>query len=147
MNHMTQNPLLIIAVVCIFPSVVHGITEYYVKPTESTVVSCPGEPCHIFDHYLSNVDHYTWSNVAIIFLPGSHSMNQSLHIISSDSVQLISFHLPTTTVDMLKASPGYLVTSKNASVHSGLPLLHMHTRSGSEDTKEYELFPSRLKCS
>ena len=96
MNHMTQNPLLIIAVVCIFPSVVHGITEYYVKPTESTVVSCPGEPCHIFDHYLSNVDHYTWSNVAIIFLPGSHSMNQSLHIISSDSVQLISFHLSTS---------------------------------------------------
>ena len=102
---MTQNHLLIVAVVCIFPSVVHGITEYYVKPTESAVVSwqCPDEPCHTIDHYLSNVDHYTWSNVAIIFLPGTHSMNQSLLIHSSNSVQLISFH-PATSMRNLSVT-------------------------------------------
>ena len=103
MNQTTQISLLIIAVVCIFPSVVLGTTEYYVKPTEFAVVSCPGEPCHTFDHYLSNVDHYTWSNVAIIFLPGSHSMNQSLHIISSNSVQLLSFH-PATSIQNLSVT-------------------------------------------
>ena len=92
-----------ITLVDIFPSVVHGTTEYYVKAKESTVVSCPGEPCHIFDHYLSIGDHYTWSNIAIIFLPGNHIMSQSLHVRNSNSVQLISFH-PATSIRNLSVN-------------------------------------------
>ena len=33
---------------------VHGITQYYVKPTEFDNMSCPGEPCHTLNYFASN---------------------------------------------------------------------------------------------
>jgi len=41
---------------------IHGITEYYVKPTELDNTSCPGEPCHTLNYFASNT-HNTWSGV------------------------------------------------------------------------------------
>ena len=78
---------------------VHGATEYYVKPTEFGNTSCPGEPCHTLNHFASSM-HNTWSGVVVRFLPGNHSLNQSLHISSSNNLHLTSFE-PVTSIQHL----------------------------------------------
>ena len=78
---------------------VHGITEYYVKPTEFGNMSCPGEPCHTLNHFASSM-HHTWSGVVVRFLPGNHSLNQSLYISSSSNLHLTSFE-PVTSIQNL----------------------------------------------
>ena len=78
---------------------VHGITEYYVKPTEFGNMSCPGEPCHTLNHFASSM-HHTWSGVVVRFLPGNHSLNQSLYISSSSNLHLTSFE-PATSIQNL----------------------------------------------
>ena len=81
---------------------VHGITEYYVKPTEFGNTSCPGEPCHTLDHFTSNTQS-TWSGVIMRFLPGNHSLNQSLYISSNSNLHLTSFD-PVTSIQYLSVN-------------------------------------------
>ena len=81
---------------------VHGITEYYVKPTEFGNMSCPGEPCHTLNHFASSM-HNTWSGVVVRFLPGNHSLSQSLYISSSSNLHLTSFE-PATGIQNLSVN-------------------------------------------
>ena len=61
-----HTPLLLLTKVVILLlyclSDVHGITEYYIKPTEFDNVSCPREPCHTLNYFASST-HNTWSGV------------------------------------------------------------------------------------
>ena len=45
--HLLLLTTAIILLLCCLGNV-HGVTEYYVKPTEFDNASCPGEPCHIY---------------------------------------------------------------------------------------------------
>jgi len=75
---------------------VHGITEYYVKPTELDNTSCPGEPCHTLNYFASNTQN-TWSNTVVRFLPGNHSLSHSLYISRKSNLHLTTFHPVTST--------------------------------------------------
>ena len=91
MGHITTLHLLTIAVFCNCSSIVHGVTERYVIPTEYDGTQCPGEPCHTLIHYASNIHNYKWSDVVVRFLPGNHSLNQSFYVSNVSNLQLTSF--------------------------------------------------------
>ena len=92
MGCITILELLIIAVLfCSSPPIIHGITEYYVVPTEYNGIPCPGEPCHTLNHYASNIPNYAWSDVVVRFLPSNHSLNQSFYITNKRNLELTSF--------------------------------------------------------
>ena len=59
-----------------------GATEYYVRPTEPTNTSCPGQPCLTLNQYtmIKNSSSYILSNVVFTFLPGKHDMKRPLEI-------------------------------------------------------------------
>ena len=121
-----RTPLLlltraVILLLCCL-SDVHGVTEYYVKPTEFDNTTCPGEPCHTLSHFASNT-HYAWSGVVVRFLPGNHSLNQSLYISSNSNLHLTSFY-PVTSIQNLSViilCPGigkfYFHNVSNVTIH------------------------------
>ena len=49
-----------------------GAIEYYVKPTDFTNVTCPGQPCLTINEYTNASAYYIKSNTAFKFLPGKH---------------------------------------------------------------------------
>ena len=51
-----------------------GATEYYVRPTEPTNTSCPGQPCLTMDQYTNDPDRYFKSNTVFKFLSGTHKL-------------------------------------------------------------------------
>ena len=65
-----------------------GATEYYVRPTEPTNTSCPGQPCLTLNQYINNSSHYIQSNVVVTFLPGKHVLERPLEIRNVDNVTL-----------------------------------------------------------
>ena len=65
-----------------------GTTEYYVKPTDPTNTSCPGQPCLTLNQYINNSSHYIQSNVVFIFLPGKHVIDRLLQIRNVENVTL-----------------------------------------------------------
>ena len=69
-----------------------GATEYYVRPTESTNTSCPGQPCLTLSQYSNNSDYYFKSNTLFKFLPGTHHINRTVRIRNIQNMSLESFH-------------------------------------------------------
>ena len=65
-----------------------GATEYYVRPTEPTNTSCPGQPCLTLNQYINNSSHYIQSNVVFTFLPGKHVIERLLEIRNVENVTL-----------------------------------------------------------
>ena len=65
-------------------------TEYYVKPTEPTDTTCPGQPCLTLNEYTNDTDYYIKSNTVFIFLPGKHHMDRPLQVIDLQNVTLKS---------------------------------------------------------
>ena len=57
-----------------------GATEYYVRPTEPTNTSCPGQPCLTLNQYTNDSSHYFNSDTVFRFLPGTHLMDKPLEI-------------------------------------------------------------------
>ena len=59
--YMCVYVLLLLVTVTVFSHC--GATEYYVRPTEPTNISCPaGQSCLTLNHYTSDSDHYFKSN-------------------------------------------------------------------------------------
>ena len=77
-KHLT---LLLVCLLC----PLCGATEYFVKPTEPTNASCPGQPCLTLAQYTADSDHYFQSNNNTVFwfLSGTH--NISLPVIITDA--------------------------------------------------------------
>ena len=65
-----------------------GATEYYVRPTEPTNISCPAQPCLILSQYINESDHFLKSNTSFKFLPGTHHMDQPLAIRNVQNMSL-----------------------------------------------------------
>ena len=65
-----------------------GATEYYVRPTEPTNTSCPGQPCLTLNQYIENSSSYILSNVMFKFLPGKHVIKRPLEIRNIQNVTL-----------------------------------------------------------
>ena len=82
--------LLLLVTVTVFSHC--GATEYYIRPTEPTNISCPaGQSCLTLNHYTSGSDHYFKSNTVFKFLPGTHRINTPLHIRNVHNVSLTAY--------------------------------------------------------
>ena len=66
-----------------------GATEYYVRPTEPTNTSCPGQPCLTFSQYINDSDHYFRSNTVFRFQSGIHQVNASVSIRNAHNISLM----------------------------------------------------------
>ena len=64
-------------------------TEYYVRPSHVSDISCPGEPCLTWTEYVSHTDQYFHSNTTFWFIPGTHHMNMSLHVSNVSNISLV----------------------------------------------------------
>ena len=67
-----------------------GATEYYVRPTEPTITSCPGQPCLTFSQYINDSDHYFRSNTVFRFQSGIHQVNASVSIRNVHNISLLA---------------------------------------------------------
>ena len=65
-------------------------TENYVRPTEPTDTTCPGQPCLTLNEYTNDKSHYIKSNTVFIFLSGQHHMDRPLERIDMQNVTLKS---------------------------------------------------------
>ena len=73
-----------------------GATEYYVRPTEPTNTSCPGQPCLTINQYTNDSDHYFKSNTVFKFLLGTHELYQPVYIKNVSNVLLESYIINDT---------------------------------------------------
>ena len=69
-----------------------GATEYYVRPTEPTNTSCPGQPCLTLSQYSKDSDHYFKSNTVFKFLPGTHRIDRPVLVTNIQNISFQSFH-------------------------------------------------------
>ena len=55
-----------------------GTIKYYVKPTDFTNVTCPGQPCLSINEYTNDAGYYMKSNTVFTFLPGNHIVERPI---------------------------------------------------------------------
>ena len=67
-----------------------GAIEYYVKPTDFTNITCPGQPCLTINEYTNASAYYIKSNIAFIFLPGNHISLSPIVIRDVENISIIS---------------------------------------------------------
>ena len=67
-----------------------GAIEYYVKPTNFTNDTCPGQPCLTINEYTNASAYYIKSNIAFIFLPGNHISLSPIVIRDVENISIIS---------------------------------------------------------
>ena len=68
-----------------------GATEYYVRPTEPTNTSCPGQPCLTINQYTNDSDHYFKSNTVFKFLLGTHELAQPVALYNVENISLQAY--------------------------------------------------------
>ena len=68
-----------------------GATEYYVKPTDFTNGTCPGQPCLTINEYTNDVTYYIKSNTVLTFLPGKHALVRPIVISNVENISLAAF--------------------------------------------------------
>ena len=51
---------------------------YYVKPTTDT--PCPADPCLTLSEYVQQSDQYLKSNITMVFLPGTHTLDDHFYV-------------------------------------------------------------------
>ena len=71
----------------IYGSCVQNSSINYV--TSASDVLCPGEPCHTLSEYLEQPMQYFTSDVTFLFLPGNHTIQNSLLVADITSLSLV----------------------------------------------------------
>ena len=69
-----------------------GAIEYYVKPTDFTNVTCPGQPCLTINEYTNASAYYIKSNTVFTFLPGKHIAVRPVVIRDVENISLTAIH-------------------------------------------------------
>ena len=92
---MESVPLLFsLLILCVCGPPLCGATDYYVRPTEPTNASCPGQPCLILHHWIQNLS----SNANYHLLPGIHSINGSITLKNVHNVSMAAFNSSITKI-------------------------------------------------
>ena len=65
-----------------------GAIEYYVKPTDFTNITCPGQPCLTINEYTNASAYYIKSNTVFTFLPGKHILLRPIVIRDIENISL-----------------------------------------------------------
>ena len=58
----------------------------YVRPADSPLSSCPGQPCLTLHEYIE-IDNFT-NGTTLQFLPGNHTLQQSFRLVNISNVTL-----------------------------------------------------------
>ena len=92
---MESVPLLLsLLILCVCGPPLCGATDYYVRPTEPTNASCPGQPCLTLHHYIQNLS----SNANYHLLPGVHSINGPITLKYVHNVSMAAFNSSETKI-------------------------------------------------
>ena len=92
---MESVPLLLsLLILCVCGPPLCGATDYYVRPTEPTNASYPGQPCLTLHHYIQNLS----SNANYHFLPGVHSINGPITLKYVHNVSMAAFNSSVTKI-------------------------------------------------
>ena len=92
---MESVPLLLsLLILCVSGPSLCGATDYYVRPTEPTNASCPGQPCLILHHYIQNLS----SNANYHLLPGVHFINGPITLKHVHNVSMAAFNSSITKI-------------------------------------------------
>ena len=100
MPHITEQDMgvlpvyLSLGILCVCGPPLCGATDYYVRPTEPTNASCPGQPCLTLHHYIQNLS----SNANYHLLPGVHSINGSITLKHVRNVSMAAFNSSVTKI-------------------------------------------------
>ena len=78
---------------------------YYVKPTTDT--SCPADPCLTLSEYVQQPDQYLMSNATMVFLPGTHTLDNDFVVADVASFRLLGdpTSLPEVTTRVVCSGP------------------------------------------
>ena len=85
---------------------------YYVKPTTDT--SCPADPCLTLSEYVQQPDQYLTSNATMVFLPGTHTLDNDFVVADVASFRLLGdpTSLPEVTTQVVCSGPvGFIFDS------------------------------------
>ena len=63
-------------------------SNIYVTPTLQT--KCPGNPCQTLSQYANESAKYLVSSTAMIFLPGTHTLNVQIHVTNVSNFSMMS---------------------------------------------------------
>ena len=85
---------LSLGILCVCGPPLCGATDYYVRPTEPTNASCPGQPCLTLHHYIQNLS----SNANYHLLPGVHSINGPITLKYVHNVSMSAFNSLITKI-------------------------------------------------
>ena len=92
---MESVPLhLSLLILCVSGPSLCGATDYYVRPTEPTNASCPGQPCLTLHHYIQNLS----SNANYHLLPGVHFINGPITLEHVRNVSMAAFNSSVTKI-------------------------------------------------
>ena len=78
----------------------------YVRPADSPLSSCPGQPCLTLHEYVE-IDNIT-NGTTLQFLPGNHTLQQSFSLVRISNVTLAAFNHSVTKISY----------KENANIHS-----------------------------
>ena len=60
---------------------------YYVKPTTDT--PCPADPCLTLSEYVQRSEEYLTSNITMVFLPGTHTLDDHFYVRNVGTLRLL----------------------------------------------------------
>lgn len=69
--------LAFLVVIALAASMQHA---FYVKPNDSALQDCPGQPCLTLDMFARQTDTYFTSGATFLFLAGNHSSHTTVHL-------------------------------------------------------------------
>ena len=67
-----------------------GASKYFVKPTNFTNDTCPGQPCLTINEYTNDAAYYIKSNTVFMFLPGKHVLLRPIVIREVENISLMA---------------------------------------------------------
>ena len=79
-------------------SLTAGGSIQYVRPNAPPSEACPGQPCLTLDQYIRNTSRYFTTGATFVFLPGNHSLETSLNIISVSNITFTSENSSTAVI-------------------------------------------------
>ena len=86
----------------------------YVRPADSPLSSCPGQPCLTLHEYVE-IDNFT-NGATLQFLPGNHTLQQSFYLVNISNVTFeAAFNHSVTNI----------ICKDNATIHSSI-VTHFH---------------------
>ena len=90
MSHNHFANLVPLFLVCADSAYCYSQTNYYIRPSESLNVHCPGDPCLTLAEFATNSTSYLGNetNISLSFLPGILGLDRELSLSHADNFSM-----------------------------------------------------------